>query len=203
MKVKWQFPVAFNCITVKGEIAGFLWLCWSVSTLSHKLKYMLKFLHAGTWYTKPEVCPIRTASSVLICVLRITLAKVQYLGVKDVGQHQETMAHWIIYAGFTWAHRDWNGKHKLCIGLHQVLCVCCGCLLGGFVGPLTVGDSMPLLHAIEALLFLLDCLVQPWAEGSHLVLLYLVLSSLAVALEFCSFLKMKRKVSRSGGRLGS
>lgn len=68
---------------------------------------------------------------------------------------------------------------------------------------LTVGAGTSLLYATETLLLLSGYLGQPWYEGSHLVLLYLVLSCLVVVLEACTFQKKKRKESGSGGGWGA
>lgn len=50
------------------------------------------------------------------------------------------------------------------------------------MGLLTVGMSvsLTLLPVLGALLLLLDCLVQPQCEGFCLVVLYLILSCVAV-----------------------
>ena len=66
-------------------------------------------------------------------------------------------------------HRDWNSKHRACIGPFGK---CYSCELGGFVRltARVLGISLPFLLSIEILFLLLDSLARPQHEGFCFVL---------------------------------
>lgn len=48
------------------------------------------------------------------------------------------------YEQLGWVHRDWSIKHRACLGLHQVLCICVAAVSLVFVSCLTVGAGVSL-----------------------------------------------------------